>query len=444
MPGEDNTLVPIKVLLVWPGDLSSEGNTMENVLKRLNQSTASKKGFALQPATLGIVPPDGSNPDDPLERQIQECHIFIGILWAQLTGERVSFIKNTVEWLRRGYEHFKKKGRPRIMFYFKDVGIGLSPMNASIEEAKQFLQIVEFRAEMQRIAVVGLFANSADLESRLHDHISKVLDEPQSFLPPKSVADVRLQPTLRQHIQRLQPRSDVGVDTLIVLTAIIEVKDLLPIELAAAKEVAADFHEQLEEQNPPIGSIEDFPLISQARLIAFEKGKSHAASEDIWQSFLEFKHQGDIGPRIKAIIQNHRRNPPPAASKGEDTHGSQQSVLPRPVDNQGDPLLGAIARLSPHAENVVDPPQRDHPGDPPTLRSKPKQARHMPREKLKGLTKTEQQILRYCDGSNTVNEILRLTKLTPKEVNSALLNLRGGRLVDWESGYSPGPHALKL
>src|SRR5271166_3775636 len=128
----------LKVVVVSPGDVPGERNSLAQVFEDLNRNTASERGFYLDLLSWenDVYPGfrrEGIQAAIDESLHIQDCDIIIGMFWARF-GTPVSDANSGTEHeLRLAYESWKQKKRPHIMLYFKSVGFSPS----SVEEADQ-------------------------------------------------------------------------------------------------------------------------------------------------------------------------------------------------------------------------------------------------------------------------------------------------------------------
>jgi len=168
----------LKVVVVSPGDVPGERNSLAQVFEDLNRNTASERGFYLDLLSWenDVYPRfrrEGIQAAIDESLQIQDCDIIIGMFWARF-GTPVSDANSGTEHeLRIAYEAWKQTKRPHIMLYFKSVGFSPS----SVEEADQLKKVLEFKETFAQEAIYGRYQDVDDFKRRVSNDLTQLLRE---------------------------------------------------------------------------------------------------------------------------------------------------------------------------------------------------------------------------------------------------------------------------
>lgn len=171
----DSTRDVLRVFLAWPSDLETERRTARAVVQELNIRVAAELGFYVELWGWEDQPPGAGRPQALINPRVDECDIFVGMLWkrwGQPSGECAS---GFLEEFERARERNRQDGTPEIWLAFKVVDA-----DRQDDAGPQLRQVLEFK-ETQIAAREFLFRefkNDIDFErqfrSWITDHIVKL------------------------------------------------------------------------------------------------------------------------------------------------------------------------------------------------------------------------------------------------------------------------------
>lgn len=161
----------------------------ENVVDEINKSVANRIGWHIDLRRWEETPPSFSRPQDSINPLVDECDLFIGLLWrrwGQPTGAHSSGFEEEFE---RAKARRKIGGVPEIWLMFKEIG-----RNGTRDPGKQLKKVIKFRERQIRLNEVKFaeVKNIEDWRSKLRQwllqHILKYAEEHPEMLPQQAIA----------------------------------------------------------------------------------------------------------------------------------------------------------------------------------------------------------------------------------------------------------------
>lgn len=193
LPSEMVRRVPIFVSS--PSDLLAERAAVERVLERLNQLSAIKALYHLEPLLYEyeVLPEQGDFAQMIVDRymQVQDCYLVICMLWARMgtpfvhphTGE--AFQSGTEYEFNTAYQANLTSGKPYLFLYRKTAS---APQSDADQKAKVDSFFRQFEGVKPRFkGLYKSFESTLDFEEMLFQHIEKLLSKyPPSRIQPNS------------------------------------------------------------------------------------------------------------------------------------------------------------------------------------------------------------------------------------------------------------------
>lgn len=161
MPGSRRVFT---VFLASPSDLGEERDIAEDVADFVNKSVANRSGWQIDLRRWEDTPPSFGRPQDSINPLVDECDLFIGLLWKWWglpTGVHSSGFEEEFE---RAKARRKSSGMPEIWLMFKDVD-----QNGMKDPGDHLKKVMAFRETQIRLNEVKFttFKDSEDWKSKL-------------------------------------------------------------------------------------------------------------------------------------------------------------------------------------------------------------------------------------------------------------------------------------
>ncbi len=141
-------LKPLKVVVASPSDVKNERDSLEEIIKKINDNFAHDWSLHLdvvrweKDAYAGF---DIDGPQSLIDKvlKIKDCNIFIGIFWKKFGTPTKDGMTGTEHEFKQAYEAWKnnKNNKPQIMFYFNQKKY----FPESIEESEQQTAVLRFQ-----------------------------------------------------------------------------------------------------------------------------------------------------------------------------------------------------------------------------------------------------------------------------------------------------------
>jgi hypothetical protein len=163
-----------KIFLASPGDLEEERKVAQRVAQDLSDAMGASEQICVEILNWERVPPGGDRPQDRINRLVDQCDLFLGLLgnrWGQETGipEYTSGFQE--EW-ERAKARRSKSGQPEIWLMLRKIDDGhLSDPGPQLRKVMQFRK----RLVKKKECFFREFVNPEDLERQLRNYLTKYL-----------------------------------------------------------------------------------------------------------------------------------------------------------------------------------------------------------------------------------------------------------------------------
>jgi hypothetical protein len=133
----------LKVFLASPNDVEQERERAETLIADLNRSI-SVAGLSVELLKWEQRSPAFGRPQDQINAMVDECDIFLGLLWKRWGTPTGNFTSGFEEEFHRATERRKRGDRPEIWLVFKNVSRDL--LNDPGEELRK---VIEFKKRQE-------------------------------------------------------------------------------------------------------------------------------------------------------------------------------------------------------------------------------------------------------------------------------------------------------
>ena len=152
----------LRVFLASPGDVGIERAAVESVVAEMNRSVARSLGWIIDLIRWEDMLPEVGRPEEVIlnQAEIEDTDLFIGVLWNRFGSNTGKYLSGTEEEFRVALSAFRNQGRPKIHMFFCQ-----RPSNLQkIDDLTQKQHVLEFKGELQKIALVCDYENIGDFE----------------------------------------------------------------------------------------------------------------------------------------------------------------------------------------------------------------------------------------------------------------------------------------
>lgn len=187
----------VRIFLASPGDVAEERACAARVVEQLDREIGRPLNVALEILRWEThAAPGLGRPQALISPLVDECEIFIGILWTRFgsppgtTDSGESFSSGTEEEFLRAHQRWAQAGGrpeslPRVMFYFSDRVLPPS------QQSDQFTKVVEFRKRFSSTGknpgLYHVFESIEQFERDLRSHLIQIIFNIVAKLNPGSV-----------------------------------------------------------------------------------------------------------------------------------------------------------------------------------------------------------------------------------------------------------------
>jgi hypothetical protein len=192
----------LNVFLASPGDVLTERSAAQDVVNRLNK-VLRQLSLYIDLHVWEDISPGYGDPQSRINPEVDECDLFIGLLWEKWGQPTKSYSSGFQEEFERATTRRKETGRPEIWLVFK------SPRLEKLDEpGPQLTEVLKFR-ELQKSSRELHFATvkngdewRSELQTWLIEHAFKVsgagsqpLGQPQPVSPGPAPSPSREEPS---------------------------------------------------------------------------------------------------------------------------------------------------------------------------------------------------------------------------------------------------------
>jgi hypothetical protein len=207
------------VFLASPSDVEEERTIAEIVVGFVNKSVANRSGWQIDLRRWEETPPSFGRPQDSINPLVNECDLFIGLLWerwGQPTGVYSSGFEEEFELAKA---RRKSGGVPEIWLIFKDV----DPSKMK-DPGKELSKVIEFRESQIRLKEVKFqpVRHAQDWKEKL-----------QSWLTAYILDFAAQHPDIKQQALETPILSSTNAGTAIQISSL-SLDSSLPLQLKAA------------------------------------------------------------------------------------------------------------------------------------------------------------------------------------------------------------------
>lgn len=111
----------LTIFLASPRDLAEERKIVSETVSRVNKVLSRRVGWSIDLLGWEDTLPGGSRPQELINKDVDSCELFLGILWRRWGLETGKYSSGFEEEFDRVQERRKKTGSPEIWLFFKAI-----------------------------------------------------------------------------------------------------------------------------------------------------------------------------------------------------------------------------------------------------------------------------------------------------------------------------------
>lgn len=164
----------LTVFLASPNDLQEERRIVRNSVDRVNKNLSRKVGWYIELLGWEDTLPGGTRPQSLINKDVDSCQLFLGILWRRWGQETGKYSSGFEEEFLRAQERRSKTGSPELWLFFKEVD-----EESAKDPGDQLKKVLNFKSELTRSKALLFkeFSKTSDWETVIFDNLLQyVLD----------------------------------------------------------------------------------------------------------------------------------------------------------------------------------------------------------------------------------------------------------------------------
>lgn len=166
------TVKKIRIFVASPGDVETERDILDSVIKELNNTIAPDKGIVLELVQWEThCHPSMGRVQGIINKQIGKYDIFVGIMWKRFGSPTGVADSGTEEEFRLAYKAWIENDSPQIMFYFCHAPF----MALNQMELEQLSKVLTFRKELQQKGLTWNYGDSDSFADVIRPHLVQIL-----------------------------------------------------------------------------------------------------------------------------------------------------------------------------------------------------------------------------------------------------------------------------
>jgi len=179
----------LTIFLASPGDLELERNITSEVVERINKVISRRVDWHIELLGWEDTLPGYSRPQDIINRDVDCCDLFLGLLWKRWGQSTGKYTSGFHEEFLRARKRRMSSGAPEIWLFFKTID------SDNMEDpGEQLKKVLKFKKEQikQKKLLFKEFANTQSWEKVIYDqlmaYVIELSYELQETGPDKAVA----------------------------------------------------------------------------------------------------------------------------------------------------------------------------------------------------------------------------------------------------------------
>jgi hypothetical protein len=167
---------PIDIVVASPQDVKAEHRALNRVKEELNRGIGKELDMRLEVHQWETDAAPGFHPDGPqalidAALRIEDCDIFIGILWKKYGTPVADAGSGTIHEFQKAYGAWRARRKPEILFYFKHKASAVE----TSRDAEQLRRVLEFKEEFPGEGMWWTYRSEREFEGFIREHLTRCL-----------------------------------------------------------------------------------------------------------------------------------------------------------------------------------------------------------------------------------------------------------------------------
>ena len=213
----------MKLFLASPNDVVRERKIAEDVIAAINRDFSDHTNCTVELLAWEHVQPGAGRPQERINLCVDQCDLFVGILWKRWGSPAGNGQTGFEEEFERASRIQHSVGSPDLWIFFKDVDA-----ESSEDPGQQLRQVLAFRRrlESEQQVLYKNFANEIDFHGKFHTHLLRHLFTLQREKPHGARENHALSPVF-------PPREDPAAHTADSTSIVRSMLNSIPSQLGA-------------------------------------------------------------------------------------------------------------------------------------------------------------------------------------------------------------------
>lgn len=174
------TVQKLRLFLASPGDVTTERNAMESVVRELNLSLGAPLGFVLELVRWEThARPALGRPQGLVNDLLGAYDLFVGVMWKRFGTPTGLADSGTAEEFERAHAEWQRDATLPVLFYFSNAKYRIQ----TPDEATQVAKVLEFRSRLNKLGLMWSYPSASKFADTVRPHLAKLLCERMSTRP---------------------------------------------------------------------------------------------------------------------------------------------------------------------------------------------------------------------------------------------------------------------
>ncbi|MBE3128468.1 MAG: DUF4062 domain-containing protein, partial [Actinobacteria bacterium] len=219
------------------GDLQDERNIVRLSVERANKILSKRVGWQIELLGWEETPPGFSRPQNLINRNVNYCDLFVGILWRRWGQNTGRYSSGFEEEFIYAYKRRKKTGKPEIWLFFKKIDEEIVK-----DPSVQLKKVLKFKKEQirKKELLFKEFGDSENWGELIYDYLLDYVLEQSAIEPQIEIQEQSVILDSSKGVKEMK-EAEIDIKKIVYPPALINLFDQVSLKLKEDKQVSFNF-----------------------------------------------------------------------------------------------------------------------------------------------------------------------------------------------------------